>query len=505
VRAGLERAELVVVQEAFVHTETVAFADVLLPAASFGEKDGTMTNSERRIGRVRAAQVPPGAARTDWAIAAGFAERLEVRLAGAPTGRFAWPTAAAIFDEHVLTTAGRDLDITGLSHAVLDARGPQQWPYRAGATTGTARLYEDHVFATPDGRARFAAVHPQVPDDVVDARYPLRLTTGRLRDQWHGMSRTGTVAAAFAHVTEPVLGVHPVDLARRALQDGDLVEVRSRRGALVVPVAVDEDLLRGSAYLPMHWGASALCGAGSTGVNALTNAATCPTSHQPELKFAAVRITRVDAPHRLVGFALAPNDGETALRARLAALGGEHRYASVVLLAAARPGVLVRIAADTPFEATFLAALDAALGLDAPDVLRYDDARRSIARRARIDGDRLVAVRLHGETVAEAWLRDWLVAGTDVKALRARLLLPSAAPPGGFVSRGRIVCTCFGVGEAAIGDTLRAGPADEAAALVNVQRTLRCGTQCGSCGPELQRLVRDACALRGDTRVADPA
>ncbi len=171
VRRALERCEFVVLQEAFAHTETAAFADLLLPASTWGEKEGTVTNSERRISRVRRAVPPPGDARDDWAIGMDFARRL-----GAPPGRgrrdgaslFPYADAEAVWLEHRESTRGRDLDISGLSYAALDT--PQQWPCPAGASEGQARLYEDAVFATADGRARFADVTWRPLAEPRDAR-----------------------------------------------------------------------------------------------------------------------------------------------------------------------------------------------------------------------------------------------------------------------------------------------------------------------------------------------
>ncbi len=236
VHEALSRAELVVLQEAYVGTETARYADVLLPAATWGEKEGTVTNSERRISRVRAAIAPPGEARADWAIAADFGRRLAARLRPAQRDLFAFADAEGAWNEHREATRGRDLDITGLSYALLEARGPQQWPFRAGDATGAVRLYADGAFPTANGRARFAAMPYKPTAERVDARHPIRLTTGRLRDQWHAMSRTGTVAQLFSHAPEPCIEMHADDLARRGLRAGDLVKVESRRGAIVLPV-----------------------------------------------------------------------------------------------------------------------------------------------------------------------------------------------------------------------------------------------------------------------------
>ncbi len=178
VRRALERAELVIVQEAFGHTATCAYADLLLPAASWGEKEGTVTNSERRISRVRAAVAPPGQARPDWAIAVDLAQTPAATAARARRpGRtcFAYTTTESIWNEHRESTRGRDLDITGLSYPLLEQSGPQQWPMPEGAAQGKVRLYEDGIFPTPDGRARFVDTPFKPVAEPRDARYPFAL------------------------------------------------------------------------------------------------------------------------------------------------------------------------------------------------------------------------------------------------------------------------------------------------------------------------------------------
>ena len=234
VRRALQRAEFVVLQEAFAGTATAAYAHLLLPAASWGEKDGTVTNSERRISRVRAAVPPPGQARADWAIGVDLARRLEARLRpGRPT-LFPFAAPGQVWEEHRASTAGRDLDITGLSYAVLDSAGPQQWPMPQGAAHGRSRLYEDGRFATADGRARFHDAPFEPPAETPDVDWPLVLSTGRLRDQWHGMSRTGSLGRLFGHTPEPGVDMHPDTLAALALADGDLARLRTparQRGA----------------------------------------------------------------------------------------------------------------------------------------------------------------------------------------------------------------------------------------------------------------------------------
>ena len=308
IREALQNAELVIVQEAYKTTATVAYADVLLPATTWGEKEGTVTNSERRISRVKAAVLPLENARHDSQIAIEFARVLEAKM-GIKTisgaSLFPYTSTEQIWLEHRATTRGRDLDISGLSYAMLEQQGPQQWPFPKGASSGKKRLYEDGIFATTNGRAQFVNVTYQAVAETTDARYPIALTTGRLRDQWHGMSRTGTVAQLFAHASEPAVMMHADDMQRRFIKTGDLVHVTSRRGTQILPAQIGDDMRSGQAFIAMHWGEEYLSGSvaklndgddeeGTYGVNAVTLATACPSSHQPELKHAAVKVLKAE-------------------------------------------------------------------------------------------------------------------------------------------------------------------------------------------------------------------
>jgi assimilatory nitrate reductase catalytic subunit len=497
VRRALQRAEFVVVQEAFATTATCAHADLLLPAATWGEKDGTVTNSERRISRVRPAVTPPGAARADWAIAVDFARRLEARLRpGRPT-LFPYADAEAVWNEHRESTRGRDLDITGLSYALLDA-APQQWPCPAHATTGRARLYEDGRYPTADGRARFADVAFRPPAEPRDARFPFALNTGRLRDQWHGMSRTGTLGRLFGHAPEPSIDLHRRDLARLGLADGDLVHVTSRRATLVLPARASEQQSPTHAFVAMHWGEEFVgghssSGQRSTGINALTTPARCPQSQQPELKHAAVKIVRAELPWRLVAAAWLPATSALATREALKPLQASFAYASCVPFGRRRDGVLLRAAALEAPSDDVLARIEALLGLHGADVLRYADRRRGQRRSMRLAGTgettRLEAFALAGDTSAEAWIKALLVDERPTQSYGRLLLSPGARAPVAVQPRGREVCSCFGTAEPEIDTALAqcSGSADEQ--LAQLQRRLRCGTNCGSCVPELRRRI----------------
>jgi assimilatory nitrate reductase catalytic subunit len=485
VRAALARAEFVVVQEAYADTETAAFADLLLPAATWGEKEGTVTNSERRISRVRAAVAPPGEARPDWQIARDFALRLGAKVSRGDTPRlFAHDGPRAIFAEHAVLTAGRDLDLSGLSYDILERDGPQQWPYPAGAATGKARLYEDGCFATTDLRARFVDIRHATVAEPTDARHPLHLNTGRLRDQWHGMSRTGLAARFYNHVETPVASCHPDDLQRRGLAPGDLVRIKSRRGEIVLPVAVDAGQKPGHVFVPMHWGRRRLS---SAGANELTVPALDPHSKQPEFKHAAIRIERADLPWR--GLLLRRTaDPEQALRwsEALSPLLGEFAFASLALAGRETTVLSLQLAAASAPQADLLARIAADVGLDAAHALNFADARRGIAKRALIEDGVLAGLLLAGETAAGDWLKEAMLADQPIEPLRPWLFLPAATPPANLAHhRGRIVCNCRNVSEMDITAAIAAGDASQD----EVQARTGCGSGCGACLPELKRML----------------
>ncbi|MET0311715.1 MAG: molybdopterin-dependent oxidoreductase, partial [Burkholderiaceae bacterium] len=502
VRRALERAEFVVVQEAFATAATCDFADLLLPATSWGEKAGTVTNSERRISRVRPAVPAPGEARHDWEIAVQFARRLEQKLRPGLQPLFPYADAQAVWNEHRESTRGRDLDITGLSWELIESRGPQQWPFPEGAAGGRERLYTDGVFPTPDGRARFANFAYRPVAEPREARWPFSLTTGRLRDHWHGMTRTGTLGRLFGHVAEPQVQMNPQDMSRRLLKEGDLVHVTSRRGSIVLPVSASPEVGMSQAFIAMHWGGEYLGGSSSTGerlagVNALTSPAYCPTSKQPELKHAAVKILKAELPWALLGMAWLPDDRAISAREDLRGLMAAFPFAACVPFGRERTGVLFRASAHEAPPPAMLRKIEELLGLGT-DALRYVDQRRGQHRAVRLErrGARtlLEGFLLAGDTSAESWIRTLLQEELPAQSYGRLLLAPGAKAPAAVPTRGRQVCTCFNVGEAAIAGHLAscAGSADER--LASLQGALQCGTNCGSCVPELRRMVNSQAA-----------
>jgi len=530
VRRALERAELVVVQEAYATTATCNYAHVLLPATTWGEKVGTVTNSERRISRVRAAVPPPGLARHDWDIVVNFAQRLEAMLPSKSISAVHEPleslllmppqaslfdyirdtdeaSAEAIWNEHRESTRGRDLDITGMSYAMLDA-APQQWPLPEGASVGKVRLYEDSIFPTPDGKAKFVNTVYQPTAEVRESRFPFSLTTGRLRDQWHGMSRTGNLGRLFGHVAEPVVQMNPQDMTRRLLKEGELVHVTSKRGSIVLPVQASAEVGMSQAFIAMHWGEEFLSGRSPNGerlagVNALTTSAFCPSSKQPELKHAAVKILKAEMPWSLLAVAWLDKSQAWSVREALKREMAGFEFASCVPFsnqlpldraADERTGVLFRAADYEAPTAEVLTRLEKLLGLTGATVLRYTDKKRSQHRTIRVrevSGDlQIDGFLLSGDTRSEAWIKTLLQSEASASAYGRLLLSPGATPPVAVQAASPQVCSCFSVNQEAIENCLAGTTGTDDSLLAKLQGTLKCGTNCGSCVPELKKIIR---------------
>ena len=481
VREALDKAELVVVQEAYANTDTAAYADVLLPATTWSEKEGTVTNSERRITHVNPAVPSPGETRHDWEIATDFAQRLGRLLdfGANATKMFPYTRAEQIFNEHRETTRGRDLDITGLSYNLLDISGPQQWPFPEGASTGKARLYADGKFEKPGGKAQFFNTHYKPTADKTDARHPLHLNTGRLRDQWHGMSRTGTVAQLFNHAEEPTISMNMDDMQRRSIQAGDLVRISNKRGSLLLRAMPSDEVLPAQTFVPMHWGSQFMHG---IGVNALMPSAFDPISKQPELKHAAIKLEKVELPWRMTVM----RQGNLRMLQGLRQLLPHFEYATCGLIGR-EPGIVILRAAHTEApDPQLIAELDAMLGMtDEIPMLHYNDARRGISKRIMVEGTQVTGVRLVGEILATEWLKQVMTQGQFTDDLRRWALAPVSAPPTGHQTRGKIICNCLDVSENEIVENIEIG-----ADLITLQAKLKCGTECGSCVPELKKLVQ---------------
>ncbi|HEX5169007.1 MAG TPA: molybdopterin-dependent oxidoreductase [Cyclobacteriaceae bacterium] len=284
---ALRKARFVVVQDISRKSDTLLFADLVLPAAGHFEKDGTMTNSERRIGYLEKIMDPPGEALPDAEILCMFGR--EMGFSG-----FDFTSAAEIYDEHCRLTKGTNLDISGLSHDRLKA-GTFQWPVPSASHPGTPRLFTDKVFYTPTARARFYPMdHPENLSEGPSKDFPLILTTGRIRDQWHTMTKTGKVNKLKQHISKPYLEIHPVDALVRNIREGDVVTVSNVRGSVRVCAKVTEDIKQGVVFLPMHWGK--ILQIDLARANNLTSDLVDPMSKEPDFKFASVEVIRYEKP-----------------------------------------------------------------------------------------------------------------------------------------------------------------------------------------------------------------
>ncbi len=291
-KKALRKSPLTIYQDAYYPTETAEFAHIVLPAAQWGEKTGTMTNSERVVTLCSAFREPVGQAKADWEIFAEVGRRLGFEQ------QFAFQNSAQVYDEFVQLTRGRPCDMTGLSHHNLQLEGPIQWPCREAEWVQVRReehhpakrLYTDLRFNTPDGRARFSAYHSRGLAEPPDGEYPLVLTVGRLYGQWHTMTRTGRIEKIMKMHPEPFLEIHPKDAVHLGITDGMMVNVRSRRGLARFKAQVTKAIAPGTVFAPMHWG---FLWAEQSEANALTHPACCPDSLQPELKACAVMVTPV--------------------------------------------------------------------------------------------------------------------------------------------------------------------------------------------------------------------
>ena len=281
VKAAMSKCPLVVVSEAYADSETSHYAHLLLPAAQWSEKEGAMTNSERRVTYCPAYRRRFGESRPDWAVFAEVGQRLGFEK------QFRFNSAADVYAEFAELTRGRLCDMSGLSHALLAEEGPQQWPCPSESTTTheSKRLYTDRRFATPSGRARFSIDQPLGLAEPPCDTYPLVLTVGRYLGQWHTMTRTGKAERLRTMHPEPLLEIHPGDAQELNVVNGELAAISSRRGHITATVKVTDRIRRGSVFLPMHWGFTQdiACEA-----NTLMHDQACPISKQPELKACAV-------------------------------------------------------------------------------------------------------------------------------------------------------------------------------------------------------------------------
>lgn len=459
---ALARCELVVVSEVSAHSDTADLAHVLLPAQGWGEKNGTVTNSERRISRQRCFIEPAGEAKPDWWLLAQVAERLGFGAA------FAWQHPCEIFAEHAAlsgfeNSGRRAFDISALATITreqYDQLTPVQWPINARTPEGTARMFADRRFFHGDGKARL--LPPAIPIKTQTCNdYPLLMNTGRIRDQWHTMTRTGNVPRLMQHYDEPFVSLHPHDAAAHGLSQGDLTRVQSALGWWSGRVVIDSGLTRGQLFIPMHWTRQF---SAQANVDGLVAANCCPDSGQPALKQTAVRLQplrpawqgwlfmpAVMTPQQLLYWSRAPQEGV-------------QRY----------------VVAGNDKASDWL--------MQQPGMLDVQWQQAQSGQQRHMLGWR------NGSLVCAFYAAPWLPEIDHGFVARSFTHTPNSPQqrhtllggrPAQGENPGRTICSCFGVGDVAIRRAIEQG-CDSTAALGAM---LKCGTNCGSCIPELKNLL----------------
>ena len=475
VRSALAKLDLLVVSDVLERTDTtLSGAHILLPASAWGEKDGTVTNSERRISRQRAFLTPPGEAKPDWWIIAQVGQRLGFKYA------FDFATAASVFDEHARLSAfenngTRDFDIgglTGLSAQAFETLAPTQWPLRTGAQLGAERLFADGQFFTADQRAKFIAVAPPRLAATPTPMFPLLLNTGRVRDHWHTMTRTGKSARLSAHIEEPYIEICAADAVTFGLRDDGFARVRSVHGCAVLRVRVRDSVAAGTLFSPMHWSGET-CSDGRIG--ALVQPATDPISGQPEMKATPVSVAPLEfAQH---GFLLTRGEApppKAAWWCKVKVEGGTGYRLAVSTAATAIPDLT---------EAFF----------NGSQLAEFTDETHGVYRAMVADSGRLEACLFlaRDQNALPNW--EWLklqLAAAELDPDVYRALLSGRAVEGASAG-GPLVCACFGVGTATIEDAVRSGACHT---VDDIGAQLKAGTNCGSCRPEIRKLIASVAA-----------
>ena len=483
-RAALQACPFVVVSDVIADTDTNACAHVLLPAAAWGEKAGSVTNSERRISRQRAFLEAPHEARADWAIICDVASRMGFADA------FAFKDAAAIFREHAALSAfendcARDFDIGAyaqISSAEFDALAPFQWPQRAGQAPQEKRFFANGGFFTSDKRGRFIPTNLPTRTNKTSPERPFTLNTGRMRDQWHTMTRTGKAARLMAHAPEPFCEIHPDDAGPLDITHGDLVEVDSGSASGVFRAHVSQGQRRGSVFAPMHWTDRF---ASRARVNAMSDPACDPVSGQPGLKNAAVALRPFAA--QWSGFAVAIV--RPAPRARYWAL------------APVAGGYRVELACDEAPDdwQAYAAALFGLADAKSCDWVAYHDRASGGHRFAAFNDEKLIGALFVGAgagALSKAFIEAALGAAHSPDA-RYRLL--AGRPPGAQEDCGPLVCSCFSVGANSIAKAIRSGCASVAA----IGELLKAGTNCGSCRSEISMMLEEQIHARPDQQTPE--
>jgi assimilatory nitrate reductase catalytic subunit len=452
VRDALGKCEFLVVTDVVGQTDTSVHAHVRLPAAAWGEKDGTVTNSERLISRQRRFLPLPGEVKPDWWIVSQVAQRMGWRDA------FSYDRPAQIWREHAgLSTYENDGERifalpghTGAGNPAYEAMEPLRWG---------GRPFADGRFSTPDRKARLVAVR-QAPLTPTKSDWPLVLNSGRYRDQWHTMTRSGMSAKLARHRQEPLVEIHPADASTFGIEDGELARVTTAFGSTLYRSAVTQSQRRGEMFAPIHWTDQQSSG-GRTGL--LAQPLTDRFSGQPGFKATPARIEpqSIDWRGFLVVHGTPAKQPESLWWTRITVPWG------------------------TLYELAGLGDADALVNcLPLGERVEVSDTARGTRRIAVLRDGTLVAALFVTRSGALP-LRDWIVSQLGQEQSAAVL---AGRAPNPQADKGRIVCVCFDVGAETI---LRTIAEQRLTSLAEVGAALNAGTNCGSCRPAIAKLLSE--------------
>ncbi len=469
VKAAIKKCDLVVVSECIKETDSTEYADILLPAHAWAEKSGTVTNSERRISRQRTFLTPMGDAKPDWWLVAEVAKRM-----GFSKG-FDYENAADVFREHAElsgfeNTGQRDFDISGLSditNEAYDALMPIQWPVTKSNPEGTQRLFTDGTFYTPDKKAKFIPIEPRLPVETLNDEYPLILNTGRVRDHWHTMNRTGKSQRLSRHIKEPFIQCHPTTAKEFNIEHEGLVEINSQWGTVIVRADVTERQRVGEVFIPLHWNNQF---SAKARVDAVVNPHVDPISGQPEFKHTPVNIKPIE--HKWFGFILAREELDISEMAYWSKLREQDNWR-------------YEFSDITIYDLDWFKSL---LGNNEYEWIEYNDELNDSTRYFWFDQTGMqgciFASLEYKNLPPREWLTEQFTELSIEQEQRAKLVVATSGAD--IPDPGPIVCSCFNVGENAIIDFINAYHPENVEA---IGKELKAGTNCGSCKPELKCLM----------------
>ncbi len=472
VREALEKCKFVVVSDCMRNTDTTRYANVLFPAQTWGERDGTVTNSERRISRQRAFLPTPGQARPDWWIISKVAQKMGF------TEAFDYDHPVDVFKEHAALSgyknnSSRDFDISG--YATMDDTGyetmqPLQWPVTQEKPEGSSRMFTDGQFFTPSKKAQFINVKNHQPVAETSGAYPLILNTGRVRDQWHTMTRTGKSARLSGHIQESFIALHSDDAKKYNIHKDSLVQVSNDNGQIIVRANISDSQQPGYVFIPMHWNDQF---SGNSVVGKLIDNIVDPISGQPEFKHTAVSIK--EKLPAWYGFILS--------RRKLII-----SHASYWSVSRGRGLWCYEVAGDEA-AGDWANCARQLLCQNANNVewVEYFDSAQGRYRGARIENGHLESCIFIGpdQDLPE---RDWLAQLISKASLEddERISILTGKPLSGQHDVGRIICSCFSVGVNTLMDAIKQ---QHLTTVDAIGTALKAGTNCGSCVPELKRLI----------------